>query len=131
MFQMSRRNWYVALRAIIYLIALLGAIWIAIRFNDIAQQRGGGPLAVLDQYQVEAGTQLYADACASCHGESLRARGDQVDLRNSTDRTLFREYIWGSHPPTENFIRGLSAQEIENIFWYIQYSVARQGDIAD
>lgn len=75
-----------------------------------------------DRAKVQAGAELYADKCAACHGERLRATGANFDLLTlgPNERARFDKAVndgKGQMPPWAGV---LSDDEIDQIWAYLR-----------
>jgi mono/diheme cytochrome c family protein len=76
-----------------------------------------------DQAMIEGGEQVYADNCATCHGDRLRSTGAMPDLKEMrpNDRPRFDKLVKeGRGAGMPAFQGTLSAEEIDQIWAYIR-----------
>jgi|EndMetStandDraft_8_1072994.scaffolds.fasta_scaffold04453_2 mono/diheme cytochrome c family protein len=76
-----------------------------------------------DQAMIEGGEQVYADNCATCHGDRLRSTGAMPDLKGlgRGDRARFDKLVAeGRGAGMPAFQGTLSAEEIDQIWAYIR-----------
>jgi mono/diheme cytochrome c family protein len=75
-----------------------------------------------DRAKIAAGTEIYAERCAACHGERLRATGSAFDLLKlrPDERERFDKVVndgKGQMPPWGGV---LSAEEIDQLWAYVR-----------
>ena len=75
-----------------------------------------------DRAKIAAGAEVYAERCATCHGERLRATGGAFDLLKlrPDDRERFDKAVndgKGQMPPWGGV---LSSEEIDQLWGYIR-----------
>ena len=76
-----------------------------------------------DRAAIEAGEQVYADNCATCHGDKLRSTGAMPDLKEVRpgDRARFDKFVAeGRGAGMPAFQGTLSPEEIDQIWAYIR-----------
>ena len=76
-----------------------------------------------DQAMIEGGEQVYADNCATCHGDRLRSTGAMPDLKGlgPGDRARFDKLVAeGRGAGMPAFQGTLSPEEIDQIWAYIR-----------
>jgi quinohemoprotein ethanol dehydrogenase len=75
-----------------------------------------------DRAAIEAGEQVYADNCATCHGDKLRSTGAMPDLKEfgPGDRARFDKLVAEGRGQMPAFQGTLSPQEIDQIWAYIR-----------
>lgn len=75
-----------------------------------------------DKSKIAAGAEVYAERCAVCHGERMRATGANFDLLQlgPNERARFDKAVndgKGQMPPWGGV---LSDEEIDQIWWYLR-----------
>jgi mono/diheme cytochrome c family protein len=78
-----------------------------------------------DQAAIEAGEQVYADNCASCHGDKLRSTGAIPDLKELRpgDRARFDKFVAEGRGQMPAWQGTLSPEEIDQIWAYVRSRV--------
>lgn len=76
-----------------------------------------------DRAKISAGAEVYAERCAACHGERLRAAGGAFDLLKlrPDERERFDQAVndgKGQMPPWGGV---LSPEEIDQLWAYVRY----------
>ena len=81
------------------------------------------PASAQDRALVEAGAQVYAEHCASCHGENLRSEGAIPDLRElgPNDRARFDKAVLGGRGQMPPWQGVLTAQQFDQLWAYIRH----------
>jgi mono/diheme cytochrome c family protein len=80
------------------------------------------PALAQDRAKIQAGAEVYAERCAACHGERLRATGGAFDLLKlrPDDRERFDKAVndgKGQMPPWGGV---LSPEEIDQLWAYVR-----------
>ncbi len=80
------------------------------------------PVAPINEEMVAAGSELYAMACAACHGERLRSTGAAFDLLQlgPEERPRFDQSVLGGKGEMPAWKDKLTAGEIDAIWAYIR-----------
>jgi quinohemoprotein ethanol dehydrogenase len=82
----------------------------------------GAAALAQDPAMIEAGEELYAEHCASCHGEKLRTTGAMPDLRElrADARARFDQMVMngrGQMPPWQGVV---SKEGLDQLWAYIR-----------
>lgn len=74
-----------------------------------------------EKADAEAGAEVYAENCASCHGEQLRNQGQAFDLRKlePTDRARFDKAVQEGRANMPPWRGVLTDQQIDQIWTYV------------
>ncbi|NWG46362.1 MAG: c-type cytochrome [Alphaproteobacteria bacterium] len=110
--------------ALFLVVALIGFSRIDVEtlFRDEAAL---GPLALIDKAQLRSGRRLYEINCAQCHGTEARTDEPRRDLlQGPPDRAGFFKAVREGRPGMPAYDGLLAAQEIEDIFWYLEVTRA-------
>src|SRR4030095_3285156 len=80
------------------------------------------PAIAQDRAKIEAGAEVDAMHCATCHGERLRNTGAAFDLLQlkPNERARFEEAVNDGKGPMRPWAGVLSAEEIDQIWAYIR-----------
>lgn len=75
-----------------------------------------------DEALVEAGEAVYAEHCATCHGEKLRDPGAAPDLRElrATDRPRFETTVMDGKGQMPSWAGTVSQEQVAQLWAYIR-----------
>ena len=75
-----------------------------------------------DRAKIAAGAEVYAERCAACHGERLRATGGAFDLLKlrPNERARFDQAVNDGKGQMPAWGGVLSAEELDNLWAYLR-----------
>ena len=75
-----------------------------------------------DRAKIAAGAEVYAERCAACHGERLRATGGTFDLLKlrPNERARFDQAVNDGKGQMPAWGGVLSAEELDNLWAYLR-----------
>ena len=88
----------------------------------VAAALAGSPALAQDQSAAEAGGAIYAEHCATCHGENLTDPGAAPDLRElkATDRARFETTVMEGRGQMPSWRGMIEPADVDQLWAYIR-----------